>query len=132
MIFSTMMIMYGLILTVIKSCLNNDFRLATFWEKFQHIVETLNVPEVFGDWDDDHDLDIAGHLKKWWKVLVEMLVMIFTQLIFNMILLVPIWVTGMKLEGNKKNSPKKQYGVIHKLHLKKRWVSSPKMSIFIK
>ena len=100
-IFWAMMIMYGLILTVIKSCLNNDFKSATFWEKFQHIVEALNIPEAFGDWDDDKDLDVAGHLNKWWKVLTEMLVMIFAQLITNMILLVPIWVTGMKLDTNK-------------------------------
>ena len=95
-IFWAMMIMYGLILTVIKSCLNNDFWLATFWEKLQHIVEALNIPETFMDWDTDQDLNVAGHLNKWWKVLIEMLVMVFAQLIFNMILLVPIWVTGMK------------------------------------
>jgi hypothetical protein len=94
-IFGTMMIMYGLILIAIKYCLSNDFRSATLLEKFKHIVQALNVPEAFGDWDDDHDLDVAGHLNKWWKVLVEMLVMTFAQLISNLILLVPIWVTGM-------------------------------------
>ena len=100
-IFWAMIIMYGLILTAIKYCLNDDFRSATFLEKFQHIVEALNIPEAFGDWDDDKDLDVAGHLIKWWKVLIEMLFMVFAQLIFNMILLVPIWVTGMKLSMNK-------------------------------
>ena len=100
-IFWVMMISYGLILTAIKYCLNDDFRSATFLEKFQHIVEALNIPEAFGDWDDDKDLDVAGHLNKWWKVLVEMLVMVFAQLIFNLILLLPIWVTGMKLYKNE-------------------------------
>ena len=95
--FWAMMIMYGLILTGIKYCLSNDFRLATFWEKLQHILEALNMPEAFMDWDSDQDLNVAGHKNKWWKVLIEMLVMVFAQLIFNMILLVPIWVTGMKL-----------------------------------
>ena len=96
-----MMIMYGLILTGIKYCLSNDFRSATFWEKLQHIVEALNIPEAFKDWDTDQDLDVAGHLSKWWKVLIEMLAMSFAHLIFNMILLVPIWMTGMKLDMNK-------------------------------
>ena len=94
-IFWAMMIIYSLLLTVIKSYLNNDFRSATLLEKFKHIVQALNVPEAFGDWDDNHDLDVAGHLNKWWKVLVEMLIMTFAQLIFNLILLVPIWVTGV-------------------------------------
>lgn len=97
----SLMIMYGLILTAIKYCLNNDFRSATFVEKLQHIIGVLNVPEAFGDWDNDPDLDVAGHLNKWWKVLIEMQGMIFAQLISSMILLVPIWVTGMKLDGNK-------------------------------
>ena len=99
--FWAMMVMYGLILTGIKYCLSNDFRLSTVWEKLQHIVEALNVPEIFGDWDNDHDLDVAGHLNKWWKVLVEMLVMTSAQLIFNLFLLVPIWITGMKLNMKK-------------------------------
>ena len=99
-IFWAMLIMYGVILTIIKHILNNDFRSATFWEKLQHIVEALNIPEVFGDWDTEQDLDVAGYLKKWWKVLIEMLVMILAQLIFNMTLLVPIWVTGIKLESS--------------------------------
>ena len=90
-----MIITYGLILIVIKYCLNNDFRSAPFFEKFHHIIGALNVPEAFGDWNDDHDLDVAGHLNKWWKVLVEMLVTTFAQLISNLILLAPIWVTGM-------------------------------------
>ena len=96
-IFWAMMIMYGLILTGIKYFLSNDFRSATVWEKLQHIVEALNIPDAFRDWDTDQDLDVAGHLSKWWKVLIEMLVMVFAQLFFNMTLLVPIWVTGMKL-----------------------------------
>ena len=90
-----MMIMYGLILTGIKYFLSNDFRSATVWEKLQHIVEALNIPDAFRDWDTDQDLDVAGHLSKWWKVLIEMLVMTFAQLISNLILLLPIWVTGM-------------------------------------
>ena len=93
-----MMIMYGLILIAIKYCLSNDFRSASLLEKFKHIVQALNVPEAFGDWDDDHDLDVAGHLNKWWKVLIETLVMTFAQLISNLILLVPIWITGVYLE----------------------------------
>ena len=63
-------------------------------EKFQHIVETLNMPESFGDWDDDHDLDVLGHHNKWAEILNEMLIMVFMQLISNLILLVPFLVTG--------------------------------------
>ena len=52
------------------------------------------MPEVFGDWDSNPDLDIQGHLKNWWKVLYEMMVMVVMQFISNVVLLVPFFING--------------------------------------
>ena len=93
-LFGVYNICYGLILTLIKNCINADFKSATHGKRFQHILETLNCPEAFGDWDNDCNLDVAGHWKKWKKVLAEMLLMVLMQLISNFILLVPFFVTG--------------------------------------
>ena len=41
-----------------------------------HIFEVLNNPESFGDWDNDLDLDVDGHKKKWTKILIEMIVIV--------------------------------------------------------
>ena len=87
-------VIYGLILTWIKNCMNNDFKMSPKGEKIQHILMTLHCPEAFGDWDSDHDLDVAGHLKKWKSILKESLVMILMQCLSNLILLVPLFVTG--------------------------------------
>ena len=87
-------VIYGLILTWIKNCMNNDFKKSPMGEKIQHILMTLHCPEAFGDWDSDHDLDVAGHLKKWKSILKESLVMILMQCLSNLILLVPLFVTG--------------------------------------
>ena len=89
-------LLYAIILTIIKCYVNEDFQLASGGEKFQHIVEALNIPEAFKDWDENLDLDLEGHLKKWKKVLLEMMIMVFMQLLTNICLLVPFLITGMK------------------------------------
>ena len=52
------------------------------------------MPEVFGDWDSNPDLDIQGHLENWWNVLYEMMVMVVMQFISNVVLLVPFFING--------------------------------------
>ena len=85
---------YGIILILIKYFINEDFKKASRSEKLQHIIEALNMPEAFGDWDTDHDLDVDGHFKKWKRVLIEMFVMVQLQFITNMLLLTPFFITG--------------------------------------
>ena len=87
-------VIYGLILAWIKNWMNNDFKMSPMGEKIQHILMTLHCPEAYGDWDSDHDLDVADHLKKWKSILRESLVMILMQCLSNLILLVPLFVTG--------------------------------------
>ena len=53
------------------------------------------MPEAYGDWDTDNDLDLDGHLKKWKKVLTEMLVMVLLQFVTNICLLIPLFITGI-------------------------------------
>ena len=75
--------------------MNEDFQSASKWEKLQHIIESLSMPEAYGDWDTDNDLDLDGHLKKWKKVLTEMLVMALLQFVTNICLLIPLFITGI-------------------------------------
>ena len=94
-LFSIFYVVYGSLLALIKCCINNDFNSSSFGTKFQHIVESVNIPEAYGDWDTDNNLCLNGHLKKWKKVLVEMLVMVMLQFITNICLLIPLLITGM-------------------------------------
>ena len=94
-IFGAFYVIYGLVVTLFKHCTNTDFRRASHGKRLQHIIEALNVPEAFGDWDDDPTLDVNGHLKKWKKILIEMLLMTVMQFISNFILMVPLLITGI-------------------------------------
>jgi hypothetical protein len=100
-IFWLMYLIYALILAIIKCQLSKDFRSANLGDKLQHLVEAINLPEVYGDWDNEFDLDVADHQRKWRQVLIEMVIMAFMQLITNLCLLVPFWITGMYPKLNK-------------------------------
>ena len=61
--------------------------------KFSHIIETLNFPDCYGDWDEG-DGSSEEHRERYKKARKEMLAMIGVQFIFNLVLLSPVFVTG--------------------------------------
>jgi hypothetical protein len=87
-------LLYGIHLTLIKNCINKAFKMASLGKKLQHIIEAVNMPEAFGDWDDDNSLNIEGHKKMWNNILAEMMIMVGFQFLTNMILITPFIVTG--------------------------------------
>ena len=68
--------------------------MATLGKKLQHIIEAVNMPEAFGDWDGDNSLNIEGHKKMWNNILAEMMMMVGFQFLTNMILITPFIITG--------------------------------------
>ena len=88
---------YGLALTLFKHCKSKDFQNANHGKRIQHILEAINIPEAFADWDNNHTLDAAGHRRKWKTVLIEMVWMVVMQFVSNMVLLIPIFVTDTLL-----------------------------------
>ena len=61
------------------------------------LLESMNMPESFTDWDADPDLDVAEHLAKWHEVFAEMFIMVLMQLISNLTMLIPFFVLGKNL-----------------------------------
>ena len=88
-------LLYGIVLCCIKICLNENFKADSIGEKLQHIIEAMNIPDAYGDWDTDNSLSIAGHKKMWRKILLEMMVMVGLQFLTNMMLLIPFFVAGI-------------------------------------
>ena len=71
--------------------------MASLGKKLQHIIEAVNMPEAFGDWDGDNSLNIEGHKKMWNNILAEMMMMVGFQFLTNMILITPFIITGTKV-----------------------------------
>ena len=65
-------------------------------DKLQHVVESLNLPEVNNDWDVDNTLSIEEHKGLWKKILSEMMLMVGLQYLTNLMLLIPFFVTGTR------------------------------------
>ena len=80
-----------------KYCISSNFKSASMSEKFQHIVEAINMPEAYSDWDTDLGLDLDGHLKKWRRVLMEMMIMVLMQLVSNISMLLPFFSMGKNI-----------------------------------
>ena len=99
-IFWAVFLTYAIILGIMKHFISKDFRMASFGEKLQHIIESMNMPETYSnDWDTDHELDEKGHLQIWWRVWREMALMIVMQLISNLMLLVPFFVVASNVNA---------------------------------
>ena len=93
-IFWSIYLTYAILLAVFKCLFSKEFKSASKFKKLQHIVEALNLPEAFSDWDSDLELGIPGLQDKWSKVLCEMLIMVALQFLTNMVLLIPLFITG--------------------------------------
>ena len=78
--------------------------MASLGNKLQHIIEAVNMPEAFGDWDGDNSLNIEGHKKMWNNILAEMMIMVGFQFLTNMILIIPFIITGTYVSQNKRSS----------------------------
>ena len=88
--------LYGLLLLAIKCCINKGFYEASKIDKLMHVVGALNLPEAYGDWDDDANLSMMEHKQRWRETLLEMLLMVALQYITNLLLLIPVFITGTK------------------------------------
>ena len=76
-----------------KAKLSKTFRTADTIKKITHVLEVVNLPAIFGDWDDgDHSSKV--YLKRFKEAQKEMLALVMIQYVFNMFLLSPILVTG--------------------------------------
>ena len=94
-------LLYGILLILIKNYKNKNFAMASLGKKLQHIIEAVNMPEAFGDWDGDNSLTIEGHKKMWNNILAEMMMMVGFQFLTNMILITPFIITGTYIYQNK-------------------------------
>ena len=82
---------------MIKTKISDRFARASWGEKLQHLIDVINVPDPFRDWDSEENLEIRIHANPaelWKSTLIETIVMIGLQLLTNLLLLTPFWIAG--------------------------------------
>jgi len=100
-IFIGLILLHGVAIFTLKMNLSNHFKEADWLNKIGHVVESLNVPEVYKDFDVDLNPDWErtpyDYKLSYDSVQKETFWMTFLQMVFNFLLLVPLLVTASKV-----------------------------------
>ena len=98
-IFIGLLVLHDLAIFVLKMVTSIPFRKAGWKTKLLHLLESTNVPDTFMDWEDDDDGEVEikktpeEYRNRFSLVLYETVGMIGLQMISNLLLLVPVFVT---------------------------------------
>merc|ERR1719431_2173673 len=99
-LFIALLVIHGIVNCIVKSTLSKKFKGASWSSKTQHCIEMLSIPEVYSDFDDDdglEELSPKDFEKAWRDCFSEILTSIFLNLVSNMLMLVPIFVTAGRI-----------------------------------
>ena len=64
------------------------------YSKLIHVMETMNLPFPFVDWDQGH-FTVEEYRQRYWNTEKEMIISFMVNFLFNIIMLFPLWLTGM-------------------------------------
>ena len=100
-IFIGLIFLHGVAILLLKMKVSNHFKEAGWLNKIGHVVESLHVPDVYKDFDVDLNGEEETRTPEDYKVayncvLKETLWMTSLQMVSNLLLLVPLLVTGEK------------------------------------
>ena len=92
-VFLSLLTLQGLVNFLLETRLSQEFKEAKWTSKLQHLLESVNRGDSFADWDVSPGRP-SEYRRRWWNVMAETIVMIGVQLITNLALLIPLWVTS--------------------------------------
>ena len=108
-IFLSLLVLHDLAIFALKLATSIPFRKACWKTKLLHLLESTNVPDTFIDWDDDEEDEVEiqktvkEYQSRWKSVLNETVGMIGLQMLSNLLMLVPIFVTSEYTSINLQN-----------------------------
>ena len=93
LIFFGIMILQCLIMMWVKCSVSQQFSDGSITLKIRNTLQSLHITDFVCDWDLGHG-DVQSHKKRWRRTMIEISAMICIQWIFNMILVIPIYIAG--------------------------------------
>ena len=101
-VFSALLFVQMALMTLLKWALSKDFKEALKDRNLssitQHLFLTVNIPDNYKDWDQSGG-SLAEHKQRKLEANRENLAMIIVHNISNLLLLVPLWTTGVFLSN---------------------------------
>ena len=82
-----------LVMFFVKKKMSPRFRASNWPTMLKHLFESVNRPDYFVDWDRGGG-NVAEHDRRWQMVLAETSAMVGIHFVFNLLLIVPLWVTS--------------------------------------
>ena len=107
-VFFGVLVLKAVLVLALKAWLSEDFWAASKGSKLKHVLEAINCAEPYSDWDAGEGRP-AEHMKRWWATFRETAAMIGLHFLFNLLLLVPIFVTGEVTPSFQDYSPVDQF-----------------------
>ena len=97
-IFLGLLLLHGVAIFILKEKVSEHFKLSSFTKKIGHVVQSLHVPDVYKDFDVDlsPERDPFEFQLSYDSVKKETFWMSFLQMVSNLLLLVPLLITGEK------------------------------------
>ena len=97
-IFLGVLLLHGIAILILKMSVSIHFQSTSWLNKLGHVVESIHVPDVYKDFDVDMNPEEGrspeDYRKSYNSVLKETLWMSSLQTVSNLLLLVPLLVTG--------------------------------------
>ena len=97
-IFLGLLLFHAITIFTVKMIVSSHFKETSWFNKIGHVVESINVPAAYKDFDVDLDPEETRSPEEYREtynfVQQETFWMIFLQMVSNLLLLVPLFVAG--------------------------------------
>ena len=97
--FFTIVFLHGLTIFLVKFWTSVEFRNeeGNVFKKIIHVISNTNIPSPYRDWDFGHH-SVEEHKRKYKRTEREMICLFLVSTVFSLLLLTPLWFTGIKLK----------------------------------
>ena len=95
--FLALMALHMVVITLVKIKTVQNIKRDNWFNIFVHNLENLNFPFPYKDWDLDTDSTVAEYKQKLREVNIEMAWSFVVNIVFNVLMFLPFWWTGIEL-----------------------------------
>ena len=97
--FLVLMALHLISITMVKIKTVKNINKENWFNVFVHSIENLNLPFQYKDWADTDNLTVVEFKNRLREMNIEMVYSFIINIVFNMMMFVPLWWTGSKIRS---------------------------------